>query len=258
MEHTQKMFLVPQHQLDALKQPQQYEQNRSIRQTAQNELDKAMTDVLNLPDTDVYEKAKKYAGILQRYLVMTKQNELEKNLLTLSIPNTSDLVAPIDDQDKKDLIAEEVLKHMPKRSRKNAEHILEAAARAKNVISWTDQGEIVIDNRPVRGSHLYDLIKSVTATHNVLDDSRPVGWNAFLKTMARLNIPLSAIPNTLVRRAITEYKVIDDTFDNESFMSRDASHKRKRLSLGRTHRSSTPLRTPRWEPDSRNTSWLNF
>ena len=51
MEHTQKMFLVPQHQLDALKQPQQYEQNnRTIRQTAQNELDKAMIDVLNLPD----------------------------------------------------------------------------------------------------------------------------------------------------------------------------------------------------------------
>ena len=124
MEHTLKMFLVPQHQLDALKQLQQYEKNRSIRQTAQNELDKAVTDVLNLPDTDVYEKAKKYAGILQRYLVMTKQNELEKNVLTLSIPNTSDLVSPIDDQDKKDLITEEVIKHMPKRSRKNAEHIL--------------------------------------------------------------------------------------------------------------------------------------
>ena len=45
---------------------------------AQNELDKAMIDVLNLPDTDVYEKAKKYAGILQRYLALTKQNQLEK------------------------------------------------------------------------------------------------------------------------------------------------------------------------------------
>ena len=102
MENTQKMFLVPQHQLDALKQPHQYDQNnKSIRQTAQNELDKAMTDVLNLPDTDVYEKAKKYAVILQRYLVLTKQNKLEKNVLTLSIPNTSDHVPPIVDSDKK-------------------------------------------------------------------------------------------------------------------------------------------------------------
>ena len=85
MEHTQKMFLVPQHQLDTLKHPQQYDQHtKSIRQTAQNELDKAMTDVLNLPDTDVYEKAKKYAVILQRYLVLTKQNELEKNVFIIT------------------------------------------------------------------------------------------------------------------------------------------------------------------------------
>ena len=147
---------------------------------------------------------------------------------------------------------------MPKRSRKNAEHILEAATRANNVISWTDQGEIVIDNRPVRGSHLYDLVKSVTATHNVSDVSRPIGWNAFLKTMARLNIPRSAIPNIMVRRVITEYKVVDDTFDNESFMSHNTSHKRKRLSLGSRHRSGTPLRSPGLESDSRHTSWLDF
>ena len=167
---------------------------------------------------------------------MTKQNELEKNVLTLSIPNTSDLVPRIDEDDKKDLIAEEVLKHMPKRSRKNAEHILEAVARAKNVISWTDQGEIVVNSRPVRGSHLYDLVKSVTAAHNVSDVSRPIGWSVFLKTMAGLNIPLSAIPNTMVHRAIIQYKAVDDTFDDESLMSRSSTQKRKRL--GSQHRSS--------------------
>ncbi len=81
--------------------------------------------------------------------------------------------------DKTDLIKEEVLKNMPKRSRKNAEHILETLTRSKNLISWTDQGEIVVDNRPVRGSHLYDLVKSVAASHNVSDISRPLGWDIF-------------------------------------------------------------------------------
>ena len=133
---------------------------------------------------------------------------------------------------------------------------MEAVARAKNVISWTDQGEIVVNSRPVQGLHLYDLVKSVTAAHNVSDVSIPIGWNVFLKTMACLNIPLSAMPNTMVHRAITEYKAIDDTFDDESLMSRSSTQKRKRL--GSQHRSSTPLRTPEFESDSWNTSWLNF
>ena len=71
MEHTQKMFLIPHQQLELLKQQQQQQhpmQNPSIRQEAANELDKSMIDVLNQDDTDLYEKAKKYARILQRYL----------------------------------------------------------------------------------------------------------------------------------------------------------------------------------------------
>ncbi len=43
---------------------------------------------------------------------------------------------------------------MPKRSMKNAEHILETLIQSKNLIFWTDQGETVVDNRLVRGSHL--------------------------------------------------------------------------------------------------------
>ncbi|MDG2555622.1 hypothetical protein P7M41_26895, partial [Vibrio parahaemolyticus] len=61
MEHAQKMFLVPQHQLDMLKQQQQQQQQyqdqntASIRQVVQNDLDRAMSDILKLPDTDIYE-----------------------------------------------------------------------------------------------------------------------------------------------------------------------------------------------------------
>lgn len=57
MEHTQKMFLIPQHQLDMLNHQQQ-QHTGSVRHVAQNELDKAMVEVLQLPDLDVYEKLK--------------------------------------------------------------------------------------------------------------------------------------------------------------------------------------------------------
>lgn len=62
MEHTLKMFLVHQQQLGSFKQLQQQQQNTwSIREAALNELDKAMVDVLQLPDLDMYEMAKNRA-----------------------------------------------------------------------------------------------------------------------------------------------------------------------------------------------------
>lgn len=270
MEHTQKMFLVPQHQIDLLKQ--QVEQhhtpdqnNSNLRQVVQNELDKEMADVLKLPDTNVYEKAKKYSAILQRYLTLVRQGEREKSVLTLSLPTSEHSVADddsyqavIDGGDTtvtditNDPLVVEVLKHMPKRSRQKAEHVLEALCRSKGLISWTRQGELVVNQKTIRGSHLFDLVKSVTASHNVLDGSRPHGWNVFLKSLASLNMPLSAIPNTQVRQAIAEYKGVGES-------SRDGTpqttKKRRTLYLTETPRSRslTPLRTSLGA-----SSWIDF
>ena len=52
---------------------------------------------------------------------------------------------PVNDTGVKYIVVEEVLRHMPKRGRKNAQHILAALTRASDVISWTDQGELNSD-----------------------------------------------------------------------------------------------------------------
>lgn len=249
MEHTQKMFLVPQHQLGLVKQQPHYkqqDQRESIRQAVQNELDRAMIDVLNQPDTDMYEKAKKYSVILQRYLAVVRQGEREKGALPLPLPSGesdtgSNPVVSADDVPGKDVILGNVIRHIPKKSKKHAEYILDALNHAKNDISWTDRGEIVVNNQTIKGTHLYDLVKSVTSSYNVLDESRPIGWKIFLKTLADLNIPLSAIPNTQVRRSIAEYKGGDAVYDGGFNVS--GSFKTKT----RTSRSidSTPFKTPK-------------
>ncbi len=71
------MFVVPQHHLQSLKHQQQEQNSVSIRQNVQNEFDRAMIDVLNEADIDMYEKAKKYVGILQCYLTL-RQGKREK------------------------------------------------------------------------------------------------------------------------------------------------------------------------------------
>lgn len=213
MEHVQKMFLVPQHQLDLLKQPPQHTGN--IRQQAQNDLDKEMLQVSQESDIDVYEKAKKYSDILQRYLALVRQGAREKSVLSLSLPeqlNTEVQTPPADTplaygaEGVKDFIAENVLTHISKRSRRNAELILSALSRSPNTISYNDKGEIVVDKHTIPGSHIYDLIKAVTSTHTPSEGFRPIGWTEFLKAVSDLNIPLSAISNAGVRKTLALYK----------------------------------------------------
>ncbi len=76
--------------------------------------------------------------------------------------------------------------------------------------------------------------------------------------MARLNVPLSAIPNTQVRRAVAEYKGGDSVTGE----THDTVHKRKRLNLSGSPRFSTPLRTQgskRFKsPKLNTTDWVDF
>ena len=213
MDHVQKMYMVPQHQLDILKNTQQPSPSTSIRQQAENDLDREMENVLNSSDTDVYIKAKQYSAVLQRYLAMVKQKANEKAMLTLTLPPgdappgnnaIENSIAAHDESE--DAALSEIMRYMPGKHKDNAQHILDMMSKSRSVVSWTPQGEIIINGDPVRGTHLFDLLKSVTAPYRIVEDRRPHGWGPFLKTLADLNIPLSWIPNTAVKQSIIAIK----------------------------------------------------
>ena len=240
MEHAQKMYLVPQHQLDALKQPTPPER---LRQTVENELDEAMKNILNLPDLDLHEKAKKYASVLQRFLAMVKQGELEKGVLTLSLPVDDPGIV---NKDVPTDVLEEVLKQMPARSRRNVEYLVNTIRKAKGTVAWNDQGEFVVNGHVIKGSHMYDLLKSVTAPGHV--KQRPVGWDVFLKSLADINAPTSSIPNVEVRHIIDRYKHGDvHTAENMSAKI-TKRQRRKRLetaSFSRKPNSDVVFKSPK-------------
>ncbi len=60
--------------------------------------------------------------------------------------------------------------------------------------------------KAVPGSNMLDLLKNVTAPHQVRDDRRPLGWSEFLHAFAELNIPFSTVPNQHVRSTISSLK----------------------------------------------------
>ncbi len=78
-------------------------------------------------------------------------------------------------------------------------------SNAKPLSSWTSSGEFVFKGRN-HGSHVLDLVKSITAPHTIRDEYRPRGWNEFLDAFAVLNIPFSTIANTQVKRTVEALK----------------------------------------------------
>lgn len=83
MEYAEKMYLVPQHQLEKLKNENVRE---SIQQVVENDLDASIRNILLRSDLTQYEKAKLYSNILNRFLTIVKQGDRENNILTLSLP----------------------------------------------------------------------------------------------------------------------------------------------------------------------------
>lgn len=209
MEHAEKMYLVPQNQLEKIQTPPQRE---NIQQFVENDLDTAIRNILLRNDLDQREKAKLYSNILTRFLTIVKQGDRESGILTLSLPtpdpgHKDHLTAgvPGENGGSEDVI-DEILKNVPSRSLKNSRYILDKMSKAKGLSTWNELGEFVFKGKAVQGSHMFDLIKNVTAPHQIRDDRRPLGWSEFLHAIAELNIPFSTMPNHHIRSVITSLK----------------------------------------------------
>lgn len=223
MENAVKMYLVPQQQLDKLNTSAGGKQN--VRQTVENDLDETMRQILNRPDLIPYEKAKLYASALQRFLNIVKQGDEETTQLTLSLPVEDKTTSETNTASHKpeDVIVKEVIGNIPARNRKNASFIMDKLSKSSDVASWNDKGEFIFKGVTIRGSHIMDLIKNLTAPQKISNERRPLGWFEMLKTVAGLNIPFSTIPNVGVRREISDIKKADPLYSPRSASKRDDS-----------------------------------
>ena len=132
-----------------------------------------------------------------------------------------------DDDGNGDHIYKDIMKHIPVRSKSNTRHILDSLKKSKNV-SWMDKGELVLQGETIKGSHMFDLLKNVTAPYHVVESVRPQGWNVFLKSLASNNIPLSSIPNKQLRQTVNIYKHSPVTTDDNAMASVPVSSDKRR------------------------------
>ncbi len=133
MEYAEKMYLVPQHQLDKARTENVRE---TIQQSVENDLDVAMRNILLRTDLNPYEKAKLYTNTLSRFLTIVKQGDRESGVLTQSLPDPTHkdevpTVASVKDDGAEEHVVDEVLKNVPSRSVKNSRYILDKMSKAK-------------------------------------------------------------------------------------------------------------------------------
>ncbi len=214
MEYAEKHYVIPQNHLNKLRAGGVRE---TIQQTVENDLDIAIRNILQRTDLDPHGKVKLYSNVLQRFLTIVKQGDLESGTLTLTIPKqdadapaVTPVTAPVNPSSNNDYgedqIVSEILNNVPQRSLKNVKYILDKMSNAKPLSSWTSSGEFVFKGHVISGSHILDLVKSITAPHTIRDEYRPRGWNEFLDAFAVLNIPFSTISNTQVKRTVEALK----------------------------------------------------
>lgn len=247
MEHSQKMVLIP-HQL--------FEQSRNatlqkhpLRETVENELDSEMRRILT-DSGSAHEKMRRYSSVLQRYLALVKQSDPPQQIES---PQPTETDAQIVDSPP-DPISSEVLENISRNSRSKARYILEKIRGAPHIISWNGQGELVINRRHYPGTHIYDLIKNVTATHNISDHNRPNGWYEYLRALAVLNIPSSLISNPRLRSIFESFKTgSEPSRPTEPIISTQSLSKRKVVNVRRT--TSSKRKTV---PSFDDSEWLPF
>ncbi len=211
MEYAEKHYVIPQTQMNKLRAGNARE---TIQQLVENDLDVAIRNILQRSDLDPHGKAQLYSNVLQRFFTIVKQGDLESDTLTLTLPKqdvihtdadagatvnvptpSSNSVVVVEDK-----IVNGILHNVPQRSLKNFKLILNKMSNAKQLCTWTDSGEFVFKGRVINGSHMLDLVKSITAPHTIRDEYRLRGWSEFLDAFAVLNVPFSNIANPQVKR----------------------------------------------------------
>ncbi len=212
MEYAEKHYVISQNQMNILRAGNARE---TIQEVVENNLNMAIRNILQRSDLDPYGKAKLYSNVLQRFLTIVKQGDLESDTLTLTLPKPdadagTNVNAPIPSSNNvvvvQDQIVDEILHNVPQRSLKNVKFIFNKMSNAKQLCTWTDSGEFVFKGRVINGSHMLDLVKSITAPHSIRDEYRPRGWSEFLDAFAVLNIPFSTIANPQVKRTVKVLK----------------------------------------------------
>ncbi|GAA6072953.1 uncharacterized protein LOC112544205 isoform X1 [Tachysurus ichikawai] len=128
-----------------------------------------MRKILSRTDLNEYEKVKLYTAVVQKFLNLVELGDQESAHLTLTLPKiqeskTEETMTEVS-HPHGDEITHEVFANVSARSKRNASYIMEKLLKSDDAASWNDEGEFIFNGKTIKGSHMVDLLKNLTAPH---------------------------------------------------------------------------------------------
>ncbi|KAJ8020743.1 hypothetical protein HOLleu_40417 [Holothuria leucospilota] len=84
-------------------------------------------------------------------------------------------------------VENELLNSVPKALRNKAVQLLHKIISSDGIVDWNGKGELVVNERAIKGSNMVDLINDALL--------KPIGTKDFSKALAKLNVPHELIGN---------------------------------------------------------------
>ena len=217
MNHAKKMVLVPEHTLERLQQRQNV--NTPPLTTRLNGLDHDIQDVLKDDKISEDEKVRQYSQALQNYLTYYNQRKdqpinvkIQPPPVPVKQPDHEEKPQEVQpsgqaDQAESDpgtTIEREIIQVLPKTLKDRGKMLMEKIKENPEVMKWDDRGQLVFEGKPLKGSHISDLIKDSLRSTKKL--TPPLGYDRFTQGLAKMNAPDHLVGNKKRKTALRNMK----------------------------------------------------
>jgi len=209
------MVLVPEEFMDMLERKENMQTVPTTKSLIR--LDKKMEDILHDTKKPADDKVAQYNQNLQRFLEVQEQKRQfiptvkihQENASTSSQENKEEGerrdIKPQTEQteqsDQHPLTDNEILESIPKSSRTLAQSMINRLKANSDHVSWNDKGEVTINERPIPGSNIIDLINDQLRSRKKFD---PKGWEQFTESLDKINMPKYILQNEKRRSHIVQ------------------------------------------------------
>ena len=203
------MVLVPEQTLEGL---QQREKIKTTPLTSRlNLIDHQMDELISNPGLSDQEKVKMYSQKLQNYLNYYDQRKdapLKVKLESSEKPKSKDSETELQtekgvEEKVDDSVEKDIIRALPKTLKTRGQLLIDKIRQHPEIIKWDKRGQMIVEDRPLLGSHIGDLVGDFLRERKGVD---PLGWQMFAKGLAKMNAPEDLVRNERRRGALREFK----------------------------------------------------
>ena len=201
-----------------------------------------MNDWLEKDDVPEGTKATMYAQQLQRVNQLKNQVVRPEPSPVQMITHTEQtMTSESDTSEQLSATDKQIIDSVPKTMQNRAKLLIQKLKYHSDVISWNDNGQLVLDGSTIPNSNIVDLLNDVMRERKVFN---PEHSSTFAKALAKINVPEDYVRNPDRIDSIRWYRRLQDSqAPRPSFVSESVE---------------APTEVPRRTPKSPTTSSLVY